>query len=533
MASFPAARPIMAGLRAVALATLASATGRCRAVYVKPTVGGAVRYVTEQDIEVPSGAFPGATTAATNADWTAGKQPENLQYWPQSSFGTQHRIFLPCYKTYVLEDTAAGWAGKCKALMRNKMVATLEQCQAFCRLEPRCAVWQFVNQTTPGECWVGYGTHCSENWARSDGIVVQGSQRLQHGDVKVLAYLQGVKILNLYNLPVATIDPAQGEKVCKEWCYSDISCQYWQYNSRAGGCFVEARLFSTNQGSLPDKVVAYPLSMESGATSNAQWQIGEYIAHYCPPEQQSPVTAAPLPMPTMPPVYSTPAPQGGGFSWAWVAAAVALVLLIAGGGWYYQQQQQEQQKASSRRGRTGSSTSSRRGGTQNEDYEESYKSSYEEDRPLMQGGMQPEASNGYGYDQQRGSSQSGMSRSNSQQQTSAQQNPSSAPYPGQGAYGQGGYGDQGRGNPTSGAQYGGGGGQAGQQPGAGGYGQGGSMIPPPTQLVDFGNPGRMAPTQLFQNPGVGGMAPTQLMNQGMPYPSQTPGYPQRPPQGMM
>jgi len=368
-------------------------------------------------------------------------------------------------------------------------------------------MWQLVNQTVPPQCWVGYGTHCSTDWARTDGIRVQGAQRLQHGDVKVLAYLRGVKILNMFNLPLASIDPTEGETLCKIWCYSDIACQYWQYNSQENGCWVDARLFSTVSGQDKDKVVKYPLAIDNeGAEADASWQIGEYIAHYCPPQAHMDPTQPPVVQPPQPPQHHTPATggQGGGLSWSWMFAILLLILAAAGGAYYLNQQQKE-----------GKGSKSSRSARRNRRQEEDSVSSFQEENDRLLQAQESSRQGGYNYDDSRGrsntantatSASSSVQGGQQQQQTSAR-NQSSAPYS------QGYSGQQGQ----SFAQV--------HHPYSGQTG-----VPPPTQLVDFGqNPGRMAPTQLFQNQGAGAGAPTQLLNQGMPYQQ---GYGQRP-QGLM
>lgn len=97
---------------------------------------------------------------------------------------------------------------------------------------------------------------------------------------------------------------------CRNWCYSNIDCQYWQYSKE--GCFVEDNLFRAE----------YPLTVPSGATyvTNNEFQLGEYIQHYCPPDTTP--TSPPLTTPA-PPVFWTTAMLVGS-----AVAALAVLLIV-------------------------------------------------------------------------------------------------------------------------------------------------------------------------------------------------------------
>jgi len=297
-------------------------------------VGGSIQAFTPT--ELPGPGFPGPTALASNASWPGGHQPERLGAWPQTGYGTPNRTLLPCWKVTVLHDRERGWPGACLKLFNAKKFTTQEACKSLCWGEPRCPVWQFVNQTNPGQCWVGFGTDCADRAGKAGAISVQGAQRLMHGAVRVLKNLSGWKVNNLYQIGMFS----QGNEHvsvqrCKAWCYSSIGCQYWQYGP--GGCWVDAPMWSTSKGANPGNVVQYPLTTNGGATNSsseaATMMYGEYIQHYCPPQ----VTPAPVlvPMASAPVVTSTPAPSGSGSPWFVYALLGSGVTFAAAGCAYY------------------------------------------------------------------------------------------------------------------------------------------------------------------------------------------------------
>jgi len=255
-----------------------------------PEIVSTVGTVLGTSIEVPGPGFPGDTPETSNAFWptsgrgsnSAGMQPPRLRYWPQLSYGLANRTLLGCWKTQVLHSTADGWPGLCVNLAKKHGSFSEHSCKRFCYGEPRCSVWQFVNQTSPHECWVGYGTGCGTRRSPPHDIKVQASERIMHGSVKILKYLKGWRFNNLYNLKMES-DEQTSISRCKAWCYSSISCNYWQYGAKAGGCFVDAPMFSTEMNTYPEKIVQYPLTTEGGVEKDDAFEWGEYITHYCPP----------------------------------------------------------------------------------------------------------------------------------------------------------------------------------------------------------------------------------------------------------
>ncbi|CAK0849658.1 unnamed protein product, partial [Prorocentrum cordatum] len=210
--------------------------------------------------DLPGPGFPGPTAEATNASWPSGHQPKRLEAWPSSFNATSgKRTLLPCWKVTPLHDTATGWPGKCLKLFHAEKIDKngVEVCKRVCTEEPRCPVWQYVNATssgplTPGQCWVGFGESCVSRGGESDSVIVEGAQRLMHGEVKVLMNLSGWKVNNLYHIDMSNEGNMDVSILrCKAWCYSSIHCEYWQYGP--GGCWVDAPWWTTSKGTYPDK----------------------------------------------------------------------------------------------------------------------------------------------------------------------------------------------------------------------------------------------------------------------------------------
>jgi hypothetical protein len=93
----------------------------------------------------------------------------------------------------------------------------------------------------------------------------------------MLMRLKGMEIRNLKMVFDASYFSKRDDAIqnCKDVCYSDILCQFWQYNGE-DGCFVE---------NPPMHTVAYPLTLNDVRTDSdfARTVIaGEYILHRCP-----------------------------------------------------------------------------------------------------------------------------------------------------------------------------------------------------------------------------------------------------------
>jgi len=117
---------------------------------------------------------------------------------------------------------------------------------------------------------------------------VTGAQRLHHGSVTVLKTLTDIEVLGLTSIDFDNGNSTDLEKRCRNWCYSNIYCEYWQFGST--GCWVDAAGEGVASG------VANPLVLGVGAkdiTTSSVAQLlqgGEYIQHYCP---AAPTTTVP------------------------------------------------------------------------------------------------------------------------------------------------------------------------------------------------------------------------------------------------
>lgn len=189
-----------------------------------------------------------------------------------------------CWESRVLKDIHDGWPGQCVGLMLVQ-APTMEKCRVSCLNQPRCPVWQFNPGQIKGGCWQGQGHHC-ETRNGYDAVQFSGGQRIQHGSVRVIKQMAGIEVHNLRPIgKLSNEGQSANIKRCREVCYSDILCQYWQYSQ--DGCQVEDPTYST---------VQYPLTLEGGASTTSSYArsvvAGEFIQHYCPPRSQQPDLAA-------------------------------------------------------------------------------------------------------------------------------------------------------------------------------------------------------------------------------------------------
>lgn len=217
--------------------------------------------------------FPSATATP--------EQPAHMAAWPKN--GNKPG---PCWKVTVKRDHAAGWPGQCLDLTKytpssSDVTVTAEVCQQQCVADPECSVWQFVD----AGCFKGQGTKC---YGRDGSSVnVTGAQRFQRGDVTVLKNMKDTWVFGLKNLGTFSAgDAAIGADRCRDWCYSDLNCEYWQYGK--DGCWVET---VGNLASNP-LIAGTSFSASEGAVSASVTGSGneartidkaEYIQHTCPP----------------------------------------------------------------------------------------------------------------------------------------------------------------------------------------------------------------------------------------------------------
>jgi hypothetical protein len=278
--------------------------------------------------ELPGPGWPGVTAAASNASWPSGHQPARLEAWPKTTEG----LPAPCWKTTVVFDKANGWPGKCLNLFRVPEVGLAENCRMACWGDPRCAVWQFVNQTIPGQCWIGAGIQCDNRGNFVSSINVQGAQRLMHGEVRVLKSMVGVKVKNLFELGEYR-EGTQDLSImrCKAWCYSIISCDFWQF-SASKGCFIDAPMLSTQKGAFPQNVVSYPLTA-ADVTQDPDIIAGEYVQHYCPSQFEAPTGKI-----STRDIFYKPlsTDSESGVNWAaWIFGTLIVLLAIGAAAYYF------------------------------------------------------------------------------------------------------------------------------------------------------------------------------------------------------
>lgn len=273
-----------------------------------------------------------------------------------------------CPYVTVLEDSKNNWPGKCGGLTTVTLNGTT--CEQLCRQTSSCSTYQVSDLG----CLISVYTSGSDCLQRDPGNYISDSKRLQHGTVRVLIPdLSKVQIMGLsqafkeFSLP--TNDAI---KACRNTCYSNVACTWWQYYTNYG-CWVE---------DAPSNLVEYPITNKSYTTSTnyaADAIAGEYIQHLCPgfagvtmgatPYQQPPLMppivapiVGPAPvfgptggkpagdaLPTQRPAayggYDKPAPAApaeapgsAGFNWMWIIIAVAVILVLAVAAYFFTQQ---------------------------------------------------------------------------------------------------------------------------------------------------------------------------------------------------
>jgi hypothetical protein len=131
--------------------------------------------------------------------------------------------------------------------------------------------------TISESCWHGEGVDCFHG----GDIVPTYGARVMHGEVRVLADLKGVQILGLqpaFDAYYFINQSHDAVDACRNHCYSNAECEYWQY-SKSKGCWTEN----------PDLVkwtglVEFPITTRSWLRDTdfaASVIAGEYIQHIC------------------------------------------------------------------------------------------------------------------------------------------------------------------------------------------------------------------------------------------------------------
>lgn len=233
--------------------------------------------------QASSSDFPGRADVSMLA-FGSQRQPFGLECWPKD---TAFNLY-PCNFPKVLQDTIDGWPGLCLGLAQVEL-ENIDMCEQTCRTNQLCAGWQFIGATasSEGQCWQGVGDHCNTRKGWHD-IQVARAQRLQHGEVRVLADTRAYQVMNLWrssNELGYNGSLADATAECRAECYSDIFCQFWQY-VKESGCWRE----NPRMG----RSVTYPLVNGSGARWPPHVEIlaGEFIQHFCPEPTLAP-TALP------------------------------------------------------------------------------------------------------------------------------------------------------------------------------------------------------------------------------------------------
>ncbi|CAK0809401.1 unnamed protein product, partial [Prorocentrum cordatum] len=135
----------------------------------------------------------------------------------------------------VLEDTDAGWAGRCEGL-RLVHVGAGETCQSKCKETPLCGVWATNESTSNASmCWHGLaGLHCESTEVPPPAR----AQRLMHGSYRELINTMGMQVMNLENAFGVLGNATEETQKCRMVCLSSLLCQHWQYSTH-DGCWVE------------------------------------------------------------------------------------------------------------------------------------------------------------------------------------------------------------------------------------------------------------------------------------------------------
>eukprot|EP00440_Ansanella_granifera_P046885 gb/GFBE01050768.1/.p1 GENE.gb/GFBE01050768.1/~~gb/GFBE01050768.1/.p1 ORF type:complete len:855 (+),score=141.99 gb/GFBE01050768.1/:1-2565(+) len=223
--------------------------------------------------EVPSAGYPGSNEENSKLAWPSHRVPEKLACWPKNITGEK---YLSCPTVKVLEDTATGWPGKCQGL-KKVVVPYLETCKSWCEKSVSCSVWQEVDMPSPQDpqCWQAFWSPGRDCY--SGKFYGNRSQRIMHGEVRILKKLYFVELEGLFQAFDENyfIKSEDAVSACKLTCYSDRGCQWWYYN-KATGCWVE---------NIQEKALPVPITTKIYHNSSSNYASetvdGEYIQHTC------------------------------------------------------------------------------------------------------------------------------------------------------------------------------------------------------------------------------------------------------------
>eukprot|EP00929_Paragymnodinium_shiwhaense_P065863 TRINITY_DN329_c0_g1_i1.p1 TRINITY_DN329_c0_g1~~TRINITY_DN329_c0_g1_i1.p1 ORF type:complete len:568 (+),score=131.27 TRINITY_DN329_c0_g1_i1:111-1814(+) len=242
--------------------------------------------------EIPDRGFPGRTPDETEMLFTqAHRQPTKLECWPRNS---TKGWYDSCPIRTVLEDSQWGWPGLCEGLTartgpqrkpETPVLPTGETCESDCIKDPTCSVWVVVNNSDKA-CWHGLGQSCYFRDPTFPGVV--HAQRIMHGEVRVLANLTHTQIWGLqraFDSNYFVKQQPDAVHACRNHCYSNLECAYWQYSSITG-CWTEDPDLKTST-----ELVSYPLTQKVATDDSRMAKFiiaGEYIQHVCPGKHEVP-----------------------------------------------------------------------------------------------------------------------------------------------------------------------------------------------------------------------------------------------------
>ncbi|CAE8721337.1 unnamed protein product, partial [Polarella glacialis] len=184
-----------------------------------------------------------------------------------------------CWETSVLDSTSDGWDGQCDGLSETGDTSE-PSCRESCSRDPLCSVFQF---TQSNACFQGTTQACGS--VEGSPMQLVSAERLQHGDVRVLKDMTGLLVENLRPLgSMALGGQAAGIRACRNYCYSTLTCQYWQFSQQSGCSVEDPTVKEENEVFGQDAyfIAQYPLTLAGGVVAMPPVVAGEYIQHICP-----------------------------------------------------------------------------------------------------------------------------------------------------------------------------------------------------------------------------------------------------------
>jgi len=193
-----------------------------------------------------------------------------------------------CEMKTVLADNKTGWAGQCLGLLQvAPPINNSALCQKSCEDDVACSVWQFTTDEVDG-CYKGQGHSCGTRQGEVP-VNITGAQRIQRGDVVVLRDITDIYIYGLSAHAYQSGTAAQNQQRCRQQCYSDIYCQFWQMTADEG-CRVSGKLSTETPPATPALELITDKESNAGAIHKNETgtdnkardvQAGEFIQHRC------------------------------------------------------------------------------------------------------------------------------------------------------------------------------------------------------------------------------------------------------------